>query len=353
MQEQLQTGFSLSDNLPGGKGVVFVTGGTGFLGAYTIRNLVEKGYQVRAMRRSDKHPFFIPKEILNQVEWAEGNVLDVVALADAMEGVYAVVHAAAVVSFDRGSRDEMYQVNIEGTGNVVNMALEKNVKRFLHVSSVSALGRTTAGEKVDEEKKWQSSKSNTHYGISKYHSEIHVWRGIEEGLSATIINPSTVLGFGDWNESSSALFKNVYNEFPWYTRGVNGFVGVEDVAEVIVQLLFTNINEKRFVVNAENWSFEQLFTTIAKYFDKKPPSRHATKSLGEIAWRLEKIKSIVTGKKALLTRETAKVASTETYFDNSALLQALPSFRFTPLEEVIKKACEKYLQAVQQEILTP
>ncbi|MGE5519578.1 MAG: NAD-dependent epimerase/dehydratase family protein [Candidatus Dadabacteria bacterium] len=353
MQEQLNKEQSFSETFNKENDVVLVTGGSGFIGAYTISNLVQKGYRVRAMRRGSKEPFFIPPEIMNKVEWAQGNVLDVIALADAMQDVTAIVHAAAVVSFEGSTRNEMYQVNIEGTANVVNMALENNVRRFLHVSSVSALGRTVNGEKVNEEKKWQASKTNTHYAVTKYHSEIHVWRGIEEGLSAAIINPSTVLGYGDWNESSCAIFKNVYNEFPWYTKGVNGFVGVEDVAEVIVQLLFTDINERRFVVNGDNWSFEQLFATIAKYFGKNPPTRHATLPLGELAWRWEKLKSLVTSKRPLLTRETAKIAQSETYFDSGSLLEALPSFRFTPLEEVIKKSCEKYLNAVKEKILIP
>lgn len=343
---------NLSSSVRETGGTIFITGGTGFIGSYIIKNLIQKGYTVRALHRSNKLPFYISDEILRKVQWVEGDVLDIVSVHDAMQGVDAVIHAAAIVSFSKKERHQMYHTNVEGTANVVNAAVENKVKRFLHVSSVAALGRTTKTETINEQKKWEENKSNTHYAICKHHSELHVWRGFAEGLEGVVINPSTVLGYGDWHQSSCAIFKNAYKEFPWYTKGINGFVGVEDVAEASVRLLFSDINQKKFIVNGENWSFQQLFNTIADGFHKKHPHKEATKAMGEMAWRLEKLKEIVTGKKALLTRETAKVAHSKTSFDNGALLNALPGFAFTPLEMVIKKACENYLNALQKGILS-
>lgn len=331
---------------------ILVTGGTGFIGSYIIKNLVEKGSSVRAIRRSNKLPFYIPNEILSKVEWVEGDVLDVVSLNDAMQGTEAVIHSAAIVSFSKKERQQMYHVNVEGTANVVNAAVDNNIRRFVHISSVAALGRTTKTETVTEQKKWEENKNNTHYAISKHHAELHVWRGFAEGLEGVVINPSTVLGYGDWHQSSCTIFQNAFREFQWYTKGVNGFVGVEDVAEAVVQLLVSDITQKRFIVNAENWSFQQLFNAIADGFHKKHPQKEATKGMGEFAWRFEKLKEAFTGKKALLTRETAKLAHSKTSFDNTALLRALPGFEFTPLEIAIKNACEKYLGALQSGILS-
>jgi nucleoside-diphosphate-sugar epimerase len=327
-------------------GKVLVTGGTGFLGAYILKNLIEKGFTVRATRRSAALPFFIPSEILEKVEWVDADVLDVVSLEDALEGVWAVIHAAAIVSFDRKDRDKMYQVNVEGTANVVNCAVESGVKRLIHVSSVAALGRTSRKEMVTEEKKWEDNSSNTHYAISKHHAEMHVYRGFAEGLEGVVINPSTILGYGNWHQSSCAIFKNAYKGFNWYTKGINGFVGVEDVAEATVQLLESDISQERYILNAENWPFQKLFNTIADNFGKPRPAREATKAMGELAWRMESMKAMLTGSKPLLTRETAKVAQSQTSFDNSALCSALPGFSFTPLETVIANSCEKYKAAL-------
>jgi Nucleoside-diphosphate-sugar epimerases len=322
---------------------VFVTGGTGFLGAYIIKELVEKGYAVRAIRRSNTLPFFIPQHILNKVEWVSGDILDVVSLAEGMEGMDAVIHAAAKVSFQSKEKKELLKINIEGTANVVNIALEKNIRRFVHISSVAAIGRTASGETITEDKKWTAGKMHTMYAISKYHGEMEVWRGAAEGLNVVVLNPSTVLGYGDWNTSSCAIFKNVYKEFPWYTRGINGFVGVEDVARATVMLMESELNGERFIINSENWSFQQLLNTIADGFGKKRPSREATRFMGSIAWRMEKLKAAFSGKKPLLTRESARVAHSITYFDNNKILKTLPRFTFTPLAHSIKNACEQYL----------
>jgi dihydroflavonol-4-reductase len=322
--------------------MILVTGGTGFLGSYIIKHLVEKGYAVRAIRRSNKLPFWIPKEVFDKVEWIEGDVLDVVSLEDAMEGVDTIIHSAAVVSFVKKDRKKMYPANVEGTANVVNIALEKNVKRLVYISSVAALGRSAGGGHVNEEKKWEESKINTHYAKSKYKAELHVWRGISEGLDAVILNPSTILGYGDWNSSSCAIFKNIHKGFKWYTSGINGFVDVEDVAKAAILIMESTISEQRFIVNGDTWPFKKLQDTIADDFGKKRPAKEATPFLMRIAWRMEALKSIFTGKKPLLTKESARVAQSKTWFENDKILKALPGFSFTPLEETIKKACEKY-----------
>jgi len=321
---------------------ILITGGTGFLGAYIIKHLIEKNYAVRAIRRSNKLPSFVPAAIFDKVEWVEGDVLDVVSLEDAMEGVDTVIHSAAIVSFNSKEKEWMYKVNVEGTANVVNIALEKNIERFVYISSVAALGRKADGGQVNEEKKWEDTKANTHYAKSKYKAELEVWRGISEGLNAVILNPSTILGYGDWNNSSSAIFKKVYEEFKWYPAGVNGFVDVEDVAAATVLLMGSNISEERFIITGDNWPFRKLMDTMADSFGKKRPVKQTTPLLLGIAWRMERVRSFITGNKPVLTKESAKVAHSKTYFDNGKFLKAFPRFSFTPLERTIRSACEKY-----------
>ncbi|HET6993674.1 MAG TPA: SDR family NAD(P)-dependent oxidoreductase [Chitinophagaceae bacterium] len=323
-------------------GTILVTGGTGFLGAYIIKQLLQRGYAVKAIRRSPKLPAFISPEILNKVTWLDGDILDVVSLEDAMEGVDAVVHAAAIVSFNKKEKDQMYKVNVEGTANVINIALEKNIRRFVYISSVAALGRKIDGGHVDEEKKWEDNRINTNYAKSKYKAELEVWRGISEGLNTVILNPSTILGYGDWNNGSSAIFKKVFEEFKWYTPGLNGFVDVEDVAAATVLLMESSISEERFIINGDNWPFRKLMDTMADSFGKKKPVRQTTPLLLDIAWRLEKLRTLFTGRKPVLTKESAKVAHSKTYFDNAKFLKAFPGFSFTPLEKTIGEACKKY-----------
>ena len=325
---------------------ILVTGGTGFLGAYLIKELVERKYVVRAIRRSQQLPFYISKEIFSQVEWVDGDILDVISLEDAMDGVDKVIHSAAIVSFDKKHRANMYHVNVEGTANVVNVSLEKNISRFIHISSVAALGRTAHDGRVDEEKKWEESGVNTHYGKSKYKAELEVWRGFSEGLSGVILNPSTFLGYGDWNTSSCAIFKKVHEGFKWFTPGINGFVDVQDVARAIVVLMESDITEQRYLINSENWPFKKLQDTIAENMGKEKPSRLTTPFILNAAWRMEKLRSMFSNHKPLLTRDSVKVAVSQTYFDNNKFLKAVPDFSFTPLQQTIEEACRLYLRNV-------
>ncbi len=326
------------------KPLILLTGATGFLGSYILQELIEQGYAVRALRRTPKALSWIPESILQQVDWKEGDVLDVVSLEEALSGVDAVIHSAAVVSFHPAERKRMYQVNVEGTANVVNMALEAGVRRFIQISSVAALGRTQHESTVSEESKWEDNPIQTHYARSKFKAELHAWRGMAEGLEGLILNPSTILGYGDWNSGSCGLFRQTYRGFPWYTDGVNGFVDVRDVARATRLALESKLTEQRYVLCAENWPFRDLQQAMADAFEVAGPTRQATPLLLGLAWRMAMIKGWVTGKPELLSKESARVGISRTRFDNQKFLTAFPSFQYRPLRETLAEACLRYKQ---------
>ena len=185
--------------------MILITGGTGFLGAQLVRSLAAAGKPLRCIYREGSAGK-IPREITGDVEWMPGDLLDVISLEMAMEGVEQVFHCAGLVSFQPGSRQLLQQVNVEGTANVVNAALERGVKKMVHVSSVAAIGRPSSGSVIDENCKWEDHPNNSVYALSKYLAEMEVWRGIGEGLPAVIVNPSVILGgSGNWDEGSSSL----------------------------------------------------------------------------------------------------------------------------------------------------
>ena len=256
-----------------------------------------------------------------------------------MQDVSQLYHCAAIVSFNKKNKNKLFKVNIEGTANVVNAALDAGVKKLVHVSSVSALGRIRENETVTEKMDWTEESSNSVYGKSKYLGEMEVWRGVGEGLQAVIVNPSLILGGGDWTKGSSEIFKSVYEEFPWYTDGVTGVVDVKDVAKAMILLMNSEIKSERFILSAVNLSYKEIFTQIAKCFNKKIPSKKVTPIIAAIVWRWEAIKSIFTGKDALITKETAKTALAKVYFDNSKFLNAFPAFQYSPVNETIKDTC--------------
>jgi len=314
--------------------MILVTGGSGLVGSELISQLLALGNKIKAIYNSTRltisHQNLIPVKC---------DILDTAALEEAMQGVTQLYHCAAMVSFSAKNKDQLLKINIEGTANVVNAALDAGVTKMVHVSSVSALGRIRENETVTEEMNWTEESSNSVYGKSKYLGEMEVWRGIGEGLQAVVVNPSLILGSGDWNKGSSEIFRSVYNEFPWYTEGVTGVIDVKDVARAMILLMNSEINKQRFILNAENLSYKEVFTNIAKCFGKKPPHKKVTPFIAAIVWRLEAIKSMFTGKDALVTKETARTALAKVYFDNNKILKALPGFQFTPINETIKNIC--------------
>jgi dihydroflavonol-4-reductase len=327
--------------------MIFVTGGTGFLGSYILQELVLQGKPVRALRRKLSFPFYLHPGLLDKISWVDGDILDVSGLIENLQGCNQIIHAAGFVSFNPSDKEKLFKINIEGTANLVNAAIESGITDFLHISSVSALGRNENSNLVNEEKKWPGNDGQSNYGISKYFGEMEVWRGMGEGLCPLIVNPSTLLGYGDWNESSCGLFKTAYREFPWYMGGTNGFADVEDSARVIIALMNSGVRNERFIISAENRSYREIFNWMAAGFGKKQPSRKAGPFLAGMAWRKEKIKSAFTKNRPLITKESVAIAMRQSKYDNGKLLKALPSFRFRSLEDSVFEACLKYVKNPQ------
>jgi len=317
--------------------MILVTGATGLVGSHLIQHLVMQGRKVKALYRSSIPAF----EGHEQVEWIKGDILDVISLQEALEGVDEVYHCAAIVSFSPKTKGQLFKTNMEGTANVVNACIEAGVKKLCYVSSVAALGRIRKNTEVDETMNWSEETSNSIYGKTKYLAEMEVWRGIGEGLQAVIVNPVIILGAGDWNKGSSGIFKSAYDEFPWYTEGVTGFVDVKDVVRAMIELMDNNITKQRFILSAGNFTYREVFTKIANCFGKKAAHKKVSPFIAAVVWRLEALKGILTGKDPLLTKETAHTAQSVVHFNNTKLKKFLPDFSYTPIDETIKRVCHE------------
>jgi dihydroflavonol-4-reductase len=315
--------------------MVLVTGGAGLLGKELITQLLAEDKTVRAIFNKTPLPDFHSANL----QQLQCNILDVIGLEEAMMGIEQVYHCAAIVTFNPKRKQELFKINIEGTANVVNAALEAGVKKMVHVSSVAALGRIRENEMINETMNWTEETSNSSYGQSKYLSELEVWRGIGEGLDAVMVNPVIILGAGNWNDGSSKIFQSAYNEFPWYATGTTGFVDVRDVAKAMIQLMDSDITAQRFIISAENKTYQQVFNLMAKAFNKKLPHKQVTPLIAKIVWRLEAVKSFFTKQDPLITKETAKTALAKVNFDNSKLLKYLPQFTYRKLEDTITVTC--------------
>ncbi len=314
---------------------VLVTGGTGLVGTHLILELSRRGIRPRALFRSD-----IPGTVKDKAEWIKGDILDVIGLEEAMQGIRQVYHVAGYVSFDPKHRAIMHKINIEGTANVVNACLDAGVDKLVHVSSVSALGRIRMGAPIHEGMQWSEETSNSEYGKTKYLGEMEVWRGIAEGLNAVMVNPTIVIGeHGDWTKGSMNIFRNIHNGFKWFTTGSTGFVDANDVALAMVMLMDSDVSSEKFILSGENPTYQKLFDLIADSFGVKRPSSPVTPIIAQLVWRMEKIKSLFTGKSPLVTKETARTGMAAVTFDNSKFLKAFPGFKYQPLDVSVNRIC--------------
>ncbi len=316
-------------------GVTLVTGGTGLLGTHLILALHQQGIKPRAIYRSQ-----IPEIIKDKADWIEGDILDVVSLEELLKDVQQIYHVAGFVSFHSKDRRKLFSINVEGTANIVNACLKAGVKKLLHVSSVSAMGRIRKGALINETMQWNEETSNSEYGRTKYLGEMEVWRGIGEGLNAVIVNPTIIFGeHNDWTKGSMNIFRNIFKGFPWYSTGGSGFTDAADVAKAMIALMQSDISAERFLVTAENKTYRDLFFMIADAFGKKRPHKKVTPFLAAMVWRIEKLKSFFTGKDPLVTKETAKTSLALVEMDNSKLQKALPAFQYRSLEQSIQRIC--------------
>ncbi len=321
--------------------MIFITGCNGLIGSFIARKLLSNGEKVLALKRQSSDMSLL-KGVENSIQWLEGEISDTEILDKAMSQCDTVIHAAAIISFSPSNRDKMYKVNVEGTANMVNAALKNNISKFCFISSIAALGRKKNELIINETALWEDSEMNTHYAKSKYLAELEVWRGIEEGLPAFIINPSVVLGPGNWENGSTKLFQYIYKKNKFYTNGYISYVDVEDVAEIAVTLLKKNTTAERYILNAGRVTYKELFTSIARSFNIKPPTIEVGSILSEIAWRIERIRTMFGDSEPIITKETAKLSGFSFEYENRKISELL-EYKFRNLDATTKRTCDQLL----------
>lgn len=320
---------------------IFITGATGFLGSYLLRYLVQRGYSnILALRRADSRLDLV-KEVADQVKWVEGDLLDVGFLEEVLTGVDQVYHCAGIVSYHPKHIDQMLEVNETGTANLVNTMLYLGQSRLLHVSSIAAIGRSKEQTQISETSKWIKSPFTSYYAISKFLAEQQVWRGIEEGLEAVIINPAVIIGSGYWDKGSARFFPRISNGQRFYPLGASGFVDVRDVAKMCIKIMESGTSADRFIANGANLSYKKFFSLIAQYLTVKPPQQAAGPWLSSLAWRWESLRSKLTGGKPFLTKETALLSGTTFTYDNRKSIEEL-DFAYLPIEETLAATARQY-----------
>lgn len=321
--------------------MVLVTGGTGLVGSHLIAGLVKRGVVVRALKRpgsdtglvDDLMEFYgIEKRL--EIQWVDADILNYYSLKDAMKGVDKVYHAAAMVSLNPKMQNKLIEVNETGTLNVINASIEQGIQKLGYVSSIATLGNSINGYPVDESCFWQADKKHNEYAESKFRAEMEVKRAAMEGLKTVIVNPSFIIGPGSSTRSSGQVFQKVRTGLSYYTSGTTGYVHAGDVAEALILLMDSEIEDERFILNSENRSLKSFLSDIAAGFNVKAPKIKAGRLLLDIAWRMEYVKNKLTGIEPLLTRSSAQISQSKLSYSSKKLVDAT-GFKFKTLNEAI------------------
>lgn len=323
------------------------------VGSHLITFLLSKNYKVIAGKRAGSNTQMVEKvakwrysdhpNLLENLKWIDTDLYDYIQLIDLLEGIDYVVHCAAIVSFNPSDKDEMIRNNTQTTANIVDAAIQAKVKKFCHVSSVAALGQTRGKDVVNEKSLRSQNKGKSGYSISKFNSEMEVWRGINNGLNAVIVNPSVIIGPGDWSKNSQQMFPMLKKGMKYYTPGITGFVDVMDVVQIISSLLESDISSERFCLNSENLSYKELFGLIATSVNAKAPNKQVKPWMLQIAWRFEKVKSLLFNSSPKISKETAKSAFSMTNYSNQKTVKKL-NWSFIPIKESITKTGQFFLE---------
>ena len=331
--------------------MILVSGGTGLLGSHLLLQLVREHEEVVAIKRPSSNLDEVKnvfarnssegEDLFSLIDWVDIDLEMDMEVERAMIDVDRVYHCAAQVSFHPRDDKQMISYNVKSTENIVNACLATGGKRLLHVSSSSAIGKCPDGKAAHEGLIWAGGRGATPYSVSKFRSEMEVWRGIEEGLEAVIVNPTIILGDGFWERGSSALFGRVAGGLKYSTSGTTGYVGVNDVVSAMTRLMETDIKGERFILSAGDYSYAGIMTLIAGALGTP---RHmkllSPAALRQLA-RLDAFRGFFTGRRSLTSIQSAAAFGESTY--STEKIRTALGFEFTPVEKVVQDVTRHFL----------
>lgn len=326
----------------------FLTGATGFLGSWTVRTLIDNGHAVRAIRRPSSSMDLL-EGIADRVEWIPGDVLDPEALEAGMQGVDAVIHAAAYLGFEgQRSQERLMEVNVGGTAMVVDAALQAGVSRLVHVSSIAALGRTEDMRHcLDETAEWRDSPMNTGYALSKYRAELEIQRGVAMGLDAVLVNPSIIMGVGRITENTMQIADRIARrKLPFRPKGGTNVVDVRDVAAGILEAWKSGKTGQRYILAGHNLSWEEILETMGSALGTVPPRRTLPRPVMMSVAGLMEFGSFLFRRPAVITRENVRLSMSVSCYDNTRSREEL-GLSYRPFAETAQWIAEGYDQLKQ------
>ena len=329
---------------------IFLTGATGLLGSHLLIELIKQKKNVLVLVRNKVKANAVLQTVLKWygleanelkdfVKFIEGEISDIDLINECLQDIDVVYHCAGLISLFNEDKWKMLKVNGEGTANIVNACITQKVKQLLYVSSVSTINKTADGE-IDEALFTKDDANLSAYAISKRAGENEVWRGIEEGLNAVIVNPSVIIGPSEKETGTMALFYRIKNGMKYITTGLTGYVDVRDVANICVQLIEKKISGDRFIVSAENLTVANFAEKIAQKLNINVEFKLAPSWLLKLIVFINACRNFVTGKKYLPNKVAIKMVGNKSYYRNDKIVKVL-NYNFLSIDSAIENTITK------------
>lgn len=318
----------------------FLTGATGFIGGHVAIQLVEKGWNIRALCRNPSPGPWLPTE---EIDWRQGDLRDFDSVYRAMTGCETVFHVAADYRLWVRNPKEIYENNVDGTANILRAALLQGVDRLVYTSSVGALGLNSDGTPADENTPVQLQDMVGHYKRSKFLAERKAEEFVRQGLPVIIVNPSTPVGPGDHKPTPTGkiIVDFLNGKMPAYLNTGLNIVHVRDVACGHVLALHNGRIGEKYILGNENLTLADIFRLLERITNIPAPRfRLPHRPVLYLAYLNDAI-SRLTGSEPVIPLEGVKMAHRYMFFKPDKAVRELGMPR-TPVAVAFEEAVRWY-----------
>ncbi len=319
---------------------ISITGGSGHIGSCLIRELINKGHKVKALVHNYDHSL---KDL--DLEIIKGNLTDIESLNDLCKDADVVFHLAAKIDIDGTEKELVYNTNVQGTKNLVDVCTDKKVKRFIHFSSIHAIDPHPLNEVLDENR---ANVSNTKiiYERSKAEGENIVFEAARNGLNATVLNPTAVIGPYDFKGSylGQALIKIYQNKLPMLVPGGYDWVDVRDVVNAAITAIDKGRVGERYMISGHYLALKELSSLIGKISNKKTPKLIAPLFLAKLGLPFIRMYSLLANEHPLYTSESLHILKNSNSLISNEKAKNELGYTSRSLEESLRDTFEWYKQ---------
>lgn len=317
---------------------VLITGATGFIGSQLTRALVGQGHHVRVLRRANSKTLMLDGL---PVEHVFGDILEPEPVARAVSDCEWVFHVAALSSYWRAQRDQIYRVNVTGTRVVMDACLQAGVSRVVHTSSVAAIG-VRRDAPADENTPFDAFSAAWAYADSKHRAELEVHRAIARGLKAVIVNPAAVIGPGDhYLISSSMVVEFARRPIPAVPPGGVCLADVDAVVQGHLAAAERGRVGERYILGGENLTNLETAAAICDIAGRRPP-RWTIPGwvLGPAALMVDAFNR-VNPRPPVVSGEQLRIAAHNIFYDSSKAMREL-GYPLLPFRGAAERAYRWY-----------